>query len=281
MPNKTRVVVFGSSGMLGRYVTAYMSKSNHIDVVPIDRAKLDVVKSLNLEQELGKIVHDCEYAINCIGVLKPSIEKTGVSNTIRINSKFPEMLSNVCDTHECNLIHICSDCVFSGNKGKYTEDDTCDAEDLYAISKREHPTNTMILRTSFVGEEVREDPRGLLQWVLSASPGTTIPGYTNCMWNGVTCLQLAKAIQCIIDNDTYKHGLYHIHSNQDVSKHDLCKMIRDIYELNITIEPVEASSISGSTIKQVLDRTLRSKHKLGIITPSIFNQIYEQRRFTF
>ena len=99
------------------------------------------------------------------------------------------MIADVCSEKRSRFIHISTDCVFSGKRGQYIEDDICDAPDIHARTKALEPQGAMILRTSFIGEDINEDGVGLLQWILSHKD-KIIHGYDNCMWNGVTCLQL-------------------------------------------------------------------------------------------
>tara|TARA_R110000751_G_scaffold221703_4_gene324086 strand:+ start:3287 stop:4078 length:792 start_codon:yes stop_codon:yes gene_type:complete len=254
------IYVLGSTGMLGRYVTKYLNANG------LHREDFDATQGIELTLEEHDIV------INCVGILKPYIEQVGIVDTIKINSIFPQLVSDQCKAANAKFIHICSDCVFSGAKGQYIETDVCDATDLYAKTKSIEPTDATIIRTSFIGEDINEDSAGLLEWVKSQH---TIDGYTNCYWNGVTALQLAKVIDRIIRERIWWTGIRHIFSNT-VSKYDLCNMINDAYNLNIRINRVEAESIAGTEINGVLNRSLSTLYTIDDFDiPSLEVQLHE------
>jgi len=254
------IYVLGSTGMLGRYVTKYLNATG------LHREDFDATQGIELNLKKGDIV------INCVGILKPYIEQVGIVDTIKINSIFPQLVSDQCKAANAKFIHICSDCVFSGAKGQYIETDVCDATDLYAKTKSIEPTDATIIRTSFIGEDINEDSVGLLEWVKSQH---TIDGYTNCYWNGVTALQLAKVIDTIIQYNMWWTGTRHIFSNT-VSKYDLCNMIKDAFNLNIRINRAEAESIAGTEISGVLNRSLSTLYNIDDFDiPSLEVQLHE------
>lgn len=273
-----RLAVLGSNGMLGRYAHDYISTKSENVCNGYTRSDFDVLSITH--DEIVKIVSEYDYIINCIGVLKPLIEHVGIENTKYINTTFPQLLADACDKYETRLIHICTDCVFSGLRGKYIETDVCDADDIYGMSKSKIPENAMVLRTSIIGEENKDNHNGLLQWVLS-NKNKQIDGYINCIWNGVTCLQLVKTIDYIITTGKYKPGLFHIYTEDSITKYDLCVMISEIYNLPISIIPKRADSISGTIIVNTLDRTLKSIYDQPIIPPTLRQQIEEQMKYEF
>lgn len=271
-----KYIVVGNTGMLGRYVHAYISHLG-FKVVGLNRSDFDATEEGtydNIRQQLtpGDIV------INCVGIVKPYIRKVGIIDTIKINSIFPQALNNMCKNVGANMIHICSDCVYSGNSGNYTERDQPDGHDIYAKTKNILP-ECLVLRTSFVGEDLNADGVGLLQWVLSMQ-NQEINGYTNCIWNGVTCLQLAKCIVNICQGTDliYESTVRHIFSDKSLTKYELCKEICNVYDLNIKINKYEPSSIEGSKINNILDRTLSTVYN-KIQTDCIYRQIKDQRNF--
>ena len=265
--------MLGSTGMLGRYMYSYLSK--FYDCTGFTRPQFEATSSS--QDYLHEIISNGDVVINCVGVLKPNIPRVGAAHTIMINSMFPQVVADICSKNHANFIHISSDCVFTGRKGSYTEDDSCDASDLYARTKSIEPSNSLTLRTSFVGEEVTSTGNGLISWLIRQSSGT-IDGYTNCLWNGVSCLQLCKVIRNIVDDQQMEHQVRHIYSPQVVSKYELCCIISQVYGLDINIKKSLAKEISGTMVEETLDRSLASKYK----TPralGIREQIIEQREY--
>ena len=259
-----KIVVLGYTGMLGRYITRYFNAFGY------SRCHFDAAEGI---PEYNFRVTPEHVVINCIGILKPYIDLVGPIHTIAVNSIFPQQISQYCENRGSKFIHICSDCVYSGKKGQYVETDVCDAGDLYAKTKCIEPTNTTIIRTSFIGEDINEDGVGLLEHVLNQK---TMLGYDNCFWNGVTALQLCKVIEHIIVNDLFWTGVRHIHSPETISKYELCQMIRDVYDLDLNIKRRSAAQIAGTRINGKLDRSLSSLYDVDQYNiPPIESQLYE------
>ena len=270
-----KVAILGANGLLGRYAHSYLR--DRYEVVPVTRDHFDAVV-YDDRPKLQKIVEQSDYCINCIGVLKPNIPLTGLADTLFLNSVFPQMLANICADTGTKMIHISSDCVFSGNKGSYIETDKCDATGLYASSKSKEPINATTIRTSFIGEQP-DKVLGLLSWILSHR-NSEITGYTNCVWNGVTCLQTCKVIDDIICAERQWLGVRHLYSPTSVNKYQLCCDVNTIYDLGNIVTPVEATSIEDTTIPpgETLDRTLSTIYE-PIQVPELYEQIIEQRDY--
>jgi len=223
-----RIIVFGSNGMLGSYVKSYMSQT--YEVISITRNDLDLseVTKINLKELLiNKKINKDDVIVNCAGVIKQRCYN--INDMIMVNSVFPNLLAEL----ENKVIHITSDCVYNGTIGGYNENVKFDCNDDYGQTKclGENPNITMI-RTSIIGEE-KNNNRSLLEWVRS-NKGGNIDGYSNHLWNGMTCLELAKFIYAIISKQSYWKGPKHIFS-PTVSKFELVSIINEVYELNITI----------------------------------------------
>ena len=164
-----------------------------------------------------------DVIINCIGTIKPRVDELGDLNAIIVNSLFPRLLSNYCESKEIKLIHPTTDCVYTGLKGDYNENDNYDVSDVYGMSKALGEThNCTTIRTSIIGEE-SVNKRSLVEWVKSEK-GNSIFGFTNHYWNGLTCLQFAKVCDKIISENIFWKGIRHIHSNK-VSKYELVSII--------------------------------------------------------
>ena len=174
----------------------------------------------------------------------------------------------MCEKFGSRLIHITTDCVFSGQKGKYTEEDVHDCLDFYGKTKSlGEPTNAMVIRTSIIGEEL-SGKVSLIEWAKS-NAGKNVRGFVNHFWNGVTTLQYAKICQNIVENDYYQKGKFHVFSPEDVTKHDLLEIVSNKFDLNLEIQ-------SYRTPMDV-DRTLRSNNRLveKLKIPSIDAQVEE------
>ena len=155
-----KIIVLGSTGMAGRYISSYLKQ--YFKVVELNRNHFD---ALNVDiNYFNKIINQNDVVINCVGILKPYIDNVGITETHIINTTFPIILNNICKHNDARFIHICSDCVFKGDKGNYSEVDKCDATDVYAITKKRVIDGT-IIRTSFIGNDLNDDGVGLMKWV--------------------------------------------------------------------------------------------------------------------
>jgi len=258
-----KIILFGSTGMLGNYMKKYLTQFH--EIVCVDRNTFDV-ESCDWVK-LDGIVQSGELIINCAGAIPQ--QKCDIRKYIALNSLFPHKVNEIAKEYGIPFIHITTDCVFLGKDGNYDETSKHDAEDIYGISKSLGEDNTMcIIRTSIIGEEINHK-NSLIEWVIKQKDGT-IDGYENVFWNGVTCLQLAKIIEIIINKNVYWQGVRHIFSPNAVSKYELCQYINEIYELNITI-----------TKKQVdyKKMTLSSIYNMELNIPDIKEQIKEQYVF--
>ena len=231
-----RIYIFGSNGMLGNYITSYLSQ--YYDICALTRNDYDLSKLTisSLEKMLlHKSLKKDDVIINCAGVIPQASKQRSLNSKLyfTINSLFPIILSQLCDKYNAKMIHITTDCVFSGKDGLYNELSEHDETNDYGMSK------------------------SLLEWVKS-NRDKEINGYTNHFWNGVTCLELSKIIYKIIDENLHWHGIRHIFSPRSVSKFELVSMINEVYNLNIKIKPFETEKV---------DKTITSVYE----TNSLFN----------
>ena len=266
-----KVFLFGANGMLGNYVQNYLTQNN-IQVIPLTRKDFDLeeLSVLSLKKFLEeKALGADDVIVNCAGVIPQASKDRELSkrNYYKINSILPIILSMLTT----NMIHITTDCVFSGKTGGYHEYSNHDEINDYGTSKSlGELCDGTIIRTSIIGEELI-NKRSLLEWVIS-NENRTINGYSNHFWNGVTCLQLAKIIHKIISENTYWKGVRHIYSPTTVSKYELCKMISDIYELNIKVKEFDTEKV---------DKSLTTIYQVDIQVPELLDQIKEMREFIF
>lgn len=261
------IFIFGSNGMLGRYINLYLSLSNKYKIITLNRTKYDVISD-NIDK-LKKILTPNSIVINCIGII-PQTNRNNTKEYLKVNSIFPNMLSVICNELNIKMIHITTDCVFSGKKGNYIETDEHDETNMYGISKSlGEPENCTVIRTSIIGEEIKSN-KSLLEWIRS-NKNKEINGYLNHYWNGVTCLQLAKIIEEIITKDLYWIGVKHIFSPNNLSKYELSNLINVIYNLNI--------KINKHTTKNNINKTLSSIYNNIFNIPELKYQIQELFKF--
>lgn len=229
-----KVLILGKNGMLGSMMSDYFSKfSNDFELTAWSRKEFDPTKD-----SLAYIAN-FDYVINCIGVIKPRM-KDGLENAIFINSIFPNRLAKHCNDKNIKLIHITTDCVYSGKTDKaYDELSEHDAIDEYGKTKSlGEPKDCMVVRTSIIGPE-KHGKYSFLEW-LRSEKGKEINGFDSHFWNGLTTLELSKILCHIIQEDDYNKGTYHLYG-QKVSKYDMCNTINDVYNLNIKINKVTST----------------------------------------
>ncbi|MED4029646.1 SDR family oxidoreductase [Priestia megaterium] len=248
-----KILILGGKGMAGHIITAYFQKKPEYQVFytsrdPKDKGSIyvDVTNLTKLEEIIEVIKPD--ITINCIGILNEHATNNN-KMAFQVNSLLPHQLVKLTERCQGKLIHISTDCVFSGSKGDYTENDIPDGTSIYAQTKQlgeivsdKHLT----IRTSIIGPELKEDGIGLFLWFMKQNGA--IKGYEKVWWNGVTTLELAKAIEVMIKHDIT--GLYHLGSDEKVSKFKLLTLIQEIFEKN-DVEIIPDSHI-------VLDRTIKS-----------------------
>ena len=228
--------VFGTSGMLGGYVNAYF-RQHDFEVMPFSRADV-ITEPKKLRERLAALSPKPQVIINCVGVIKPQVAVEGTAETVRVNSLFPHILSAVGGELGCQVIHITTDCVFSGRQGNYSEGAVHDELDIYGRSKSlGEPADCMVVRTSIIGEE-RLHTRSLIEWAKSQA-GQEVRGYTNHTWNGITCLEFAKVVHRLIDREITWKGVRHVFSPSAVNKLELLQLIDDAFDLHLQILPHE------------------------------------------
>jgi len=178
-----------------------------------------------------------DVVVNCIGIVKQLPEAQDPALLIETNSLFPHHLAGFCSDRGIYLVHISTDCVFSGQRGMYTEEDPPDAQELYGRSKALGEIvqpNCLTLRTSIIGRELRGQ-HGLLEWFI-AQQGQSVHGYTRAVFSGLTTQVLSEMIGTLIARKQRLEGLFQIASSP-ISKHDLLSLVRDTYSLPVEIEP--------------------------------------------
>jgi len=269
--DKLKVLVLGATGMAGHIVYSYLNKTQQYDVSNMvfrsvlndDSIVVDVTNKELLKQSIYQINPD--VIVNCIGVLISGSDDNP-SNAVYVNACFPHLLSTIANEINSKLIHISTDCVFSGKKGNYLEKDFRDADDVYGRSKALGEINNgrhLTIRTSIIGPEIKQKGEGLFHWFMKQTG--TVNGFSKMKWSGVTTLELAKsviwAIECKVT------GLYHLTNNNSINKYELLNLFKKYTQKDIVIREVEGKEID----KTLIDTRL----ELNYIIPSYDKMVAE------
>ena len=263
----TNIVLFGHTGMLGRYVYSYFKNSEFLlQVVNGFRVTKDTTVS-----DIDTVLKACEVdettcVINCIGAIPQ--RETAPQQFYIVNGVFPHLLWSACQKYGCTMVHPTTDCVFSGKKGGYVETDAHDETGHYGVSKSVGEPNCTVIRTSIIGEELA-NKRSFLEFVKNSTG--EIKGWTNHMWNGITCLEYCKVLYELLTKYTFWTGVRHIASPTAASKYEMACMIRRTYGLNIDI--IEATTV------EPCDKTLSTIHESSFEIPELSAQIDDLRNF--
>lgn len=244
-----RVLVLGASGMLGNAVVRVMHENQSLDV-------FGTVRSSNVPSQFSKeiantIITGCDVSdydalvklfakvkpnvvINCIGLIKQLADADDPLITLPINAMLPHRLASLCALVGARLVHMSTDCVFSGSKGNYKENDISDATDLYGKSKYlgeiDYP-HTITLRTSIIGHEL-QNAHGLIGWFLSQQG--SCKGFRRVIFSGLPTVVLAQVIRDIVLPRKELTGVYHV-AAKPISKYDLLKLVAEVYSKQIEV----------------------------------------------
>jgi dTDP-4-dehydrorhamnose reductase len=255
-----RVLIMGATGMLGHKLIQVLS--TQFEVIgtlrgkPKEYVNHPILGKINLIGDIfAENIDSVQIAIssskpdvviNCIGIVKQLPEADNVITSIAINALLPHQLAHICHSHGIRFIHYSTDCVFSGTRGNYLEDDVSDANDLYGRTKflgEVSYDNCLTLRTSLIGRELKGG-HSLIEWFFSQQ-GKTVKGFKNAIFSGLTTRAHATILSKIISNYPEIKGIWHLGSDP-INKYDLLTLVRDKYQIDITIEPDYSFTIDRS-----------------------------------
>lgn len=186
-----------------------------------------------------------DLVINAVGLIKQLASSKDPLNALPINALFPHRLARLCAVARARLVHISTDCVFSGAKGGYVESDLPDADDLYGRSKLlgevDYP-NAVTLRTSIIGHELGS-ANGLIGWFLSQSG--SVRGFTRAIFSGFPTVEIARIIESRVIPHPELRGLYHV-ASKPISKYELLGLVADAYARETRIVPDDGLIIDRS-----------------------------------
>jgi dTDP-4-dehydrorhamnose reductase len=256
-----RILILGTSGMLGSAVFRQFDGYGEYEVWGLLRSKallayfsemqrtrivagIDVLDESALAAAFERVRPD--VVINCIGLIKQKAYADDPLTVLPINAMLPHRLAAWCAANDARLVHISTDCVFSGRKGQYTENDHSDAEDLYGQSKYigelRDTMHAITLRTSIIGRELNSN-RALVDWFLTQQ--VAVHGFTRSIFSGLTAIELARVMRDVVLPNKALHGLYHV-SAIPISKFELLKLIAAQYGKNIEVVPDDELIIDRS-----------------------------------
>lgn len=245
-------LVLGANGMMGSMMS-FVANMHSIQVRALTRHDFNVLTDSICK--LDKFCEKCVCIVNCIGAIPQKNYSDWEMK--QLNEIFPHTLAQFCKMRNIPLIHLSTNCVFSGKQGMQTEADTKDAEDLYGASKGAgEPTYGLILRSSIIGPE-KDTAFGLMEWYLHNTE-KEINGYNDHIWNGVTTLELSKFIFGIIAYGKIPYSAtWHIYSENSLSKYQLLYDINEIFGQGPNIKEV-----SNGTKHYTLLSNINSPRKL-------------------
>jgi dTDP-4-dehydrorhamnose reductase len=270
-----RVLILGGSGMLGHklwqtlspsldtYVTFRRAPAAYERFGIFDEARaVGGLSADNIDDFARELaVVRPHVIVNCVGIVKQDAAAQDPVSAITVNSLFPHQLAGICRPAGVRLIHLSTDCVFSGRNGNYSEADPADAEDLYGRTKLMGEVggeNCLTIRTSMIGRELG-GAHGLVEWFLSQE-GRRVRGFRRAVFSGFTTLALAELLGEVISRHADLRGVYHVAADP-INKFDLLSLIKEAYGLSVEIEPDETF---------ICDRSLkgtRFREATGFVAP--------------
>ena len=269
------ILVIGGLGMLGSQVLIEFSQSKYkIHATYRNEVDLKKFKKIQKERKINvifhkidiknckkkdweKIIYKKNFIINCAGVIKPYINESdikSVENAIQINSIFPHFLNSIAKKFNIKIYQIATDCVFSGLRGNYSENDNHDATDIYGKTKslgEVKSPNFFNLRCSIIGKK-KKNNKSLIEWFKSSKKKSTLNGFSDHLWNGITTNAFAKITKSIIENDIQIPNNIHILPKDKVNKYDLLKLFKKSFNrYDLTIIKTKSSKVITRTLKTI------------------------------
>ena len=279
-----KVCVLGAGGMLGHMLVRTLSESNDVygttRELPNDSSRL--AKFLRINRWIGGVdaanlesvkrifdVQDFDVAINCIGLIKQRGGYVNDKEMMQINGEFPHQLAELANQNAARIIHISTDCVFSGSTGNYCETDKPDPVDAYGRSKllgELNDTKNLTLRTSHIGREL-SIKKSFIEWLLSQK-GKQVNGFSHAIYSGLTTRELSKVIAQLIASNLTVVGLSHV-SSPSISKLEIINKLNQLLDLRIAVTPDASLQI---------DRSLNSQkfQTMTGIVPTNWDQMFSE-----
>ena len=252
-----KVLILGGSGMAGHTISIYFKEAGH-DITALSRSKVDYCKNIKGDitdfENLKKIIIAGKYdaIINAIGILNQDAEDNK-STAVLLNSYLPHFLSDMTINMKTRIIHMSTDCIFSGKKGGYSETSFRDGETFYDRSKALGEIingKDLTFRNSIIGPDMNVNGIGLFNWFMKQNG--QVNGFEKAIWNGVTTLTLAKAMEQALKENLI--GLYNLVNNETINKYELLKLLnKNMKDEKIELLPSEELCLDKSLINNRKD----------------------------
>ncbi len=269
-----KTLILGGTGMLGHKLwQRWQSRSDVWVTVKRSTAAHPLFAHARVVKGVDALAFDAfaeavvrvnpEVVVDCIGIVKQAEAANDPVVAIGVNALFPHRLAALCRTLGARLIHVSTDCVFSGERGHYTEASTPDALDLYGRTKllgEVSGPGCLTIRTSMIGRELTRRTHGLLDWFLSQRGGR-VAGYRHALFSGFTTETLSDVIDAVIHQHPTLEGIYHV-AAQPISKFELLTMLNSAFDVDVPIDAVDTPRIVRSR-----DAT-RFRRATGLAVPS-------------
>ena len=253
----TRVLVLGSTGMLGSAVEQVLRESG-VDVLTASRTqgvRFDGEELGSAELIAATGLGAGDYIVNCVGLTKARIDESSRTSrdlAVKLNTEFPSNLAAAAEQGGIRVVQVATDCVFSGTTGNYSETSGHDALDVYGKTKSlgEVPSeNVMHLRCSLVGPEIGRSSL-FFEWVRNQPQGAKVSGYTNHIWNGLSSRAFGKVVSGIIQKDLFSAGVQHLAPANRVTKDELVRMeLAALGRGDVLVQSVAAEIAVDRTLK--------------------------------
>ena len=281
-----KILVLGASGMLGNAMLRAMSAQEAWSVFGTVRGANPalhaaapcavLIPGIHADQPDSLLAAFAQarpdVVINCVGLVKQLSNAEDPLVAVPINTLLPHRLARMCEVAGARLVHVSTDCVFSGKQGSYKELDEADAQDVYGRSKLlgevDYP-HAVTLRTSIIGHELGS-AHGLIDWFLSQQ--ARVKGYTDAVFSGLPTFELARVVRDFVIPHASLRGVYHV-AAEPISKHDLLQIVKREYGKNLQIEPDDQVKINRS-----LDAS-RFREATGYLAPAWPDLIAKMREF--
>ena len=265
-----KYLILGAGGMAGHMIVNYLKEQGE-EVDGLEKRKLSYCKTYIMDatkfNELHQLIELGKYdiVINCIGLLNDNAENN-IDQAILLNSYLPHYLAKVTKNMKTKIIHMSTDCVFSGKIGHYTENDIPDGETYYDKTKALGELNddkNLTFRNSIIGPDININGIGLFNWFMKQSGGIT--GFEKSIWTGVTTLTLAKAMHRA--SYTGLTGLYNLVNNETINKYELINLFNKYTDKKLVVKKVDGV---------IQDKSLyRTRNDFDFIVPSYEKQVEE------
>lgn len=270
-----KYLVLGATGMAGHIISIYLSEQGH-DVTTYSRTAFsygrnrtgDITDPIFLRSLLLDDAYD--VVVNCIGMLNNACEMNQ-KESIYVNSYLPHAIVSLLENRQTKLIHLSTDCVFSGKASPYQENSLRDGETFYDRTKglgEIENSKHLTLRNSIIGPDMKVDGIGLFNWFMKQQ--NMMNGYTGAIWTGVTTLTLAKAIERAPSEGIT--GIYHLVNNQSISKYDLLQLFNKHFKDN-------QASIHACQLLNVDKTLINTRNDFSFVVPSYEEMVIEMKHW--